>query len=84
MGWKILWRRKRHPHPVFLPGESHGQGSQSCYSPWGLKESDMTKHLSTLAHIEGQCVRTNTPPPNVLFTIADWNAEVGSQEIYLE
>ena len=25
--------------------------------------------------------RTNTPPKNVLFTIGDWNAKVGSQEI---
>ena len=58
----MLWWRKWKPTPVFLPGESHGQGSQSCYSPWGLKESDMTKYLSTLAHIEGQCVRTHTPP----------------------
>ena len=25
--WKILWRRKWQPTPVFLPGESHGQRS---------------------------------------------------------
>ena len=30
--------------PVFLPGESHGQRSLVGYSPWGLEESDMTKH----------------------------------------
>ena len=30
--------------PVFLPGESHGQKSQTDYSPWGPKESDMTEH----------------------------------------
>ena len=24
------------------PGNSEGQGSLSCYSPWGRKESDMT------------------------------------------
>ena len=30
-------------HPVFLPGESHGQKSLVGYSPWGHKESDMTK-----------------------------------------
>ena len=29
--------------PVFLPGESHGQRSLAGYSPWGLKELDMTK-----------------------------------------
>ena len=32
---KIRWRRKRQPSPVFLPGESHGQGSLVSYSPWG-------------------------------------------------
>ena len=29
--------------PVFLPGESHRQGSLMGYSPWGRKESDRTK-----------------------------------------
>ena len=33
-----------NPTPVFLPGESHGQRSLLGYSPWGCKESDMTKH----------------------------------------
>ena len=36
-------RRKWQPTPVFLPGESHGQGSLAGYSPWGHKELDMTK-----------------------------------------
>ena len=40
---KIPWRRKWQPTPVFLPGESHGQRSLVGYSPWGNKESDMTK-----------------------------------------
>ena len=29
--------------PVFLPGESHGEGSLAGYSPWGHKESDTTE-----------------------------------------
>ena len=29
--------------PVFLPGESHGQGSLAGCSPWGHTESDMTE-----------------------------------------
>ena len=29
--------------PVFLPGESHGQGSLTGYSPWDHKESDTTE-----------------------------------------
>ena len=37
LGGKIPWRRARHPTPVFLPGESHGQRSLMGYSPWGHK-----------------------------------------------
>ena len=40
---KIPWRRKWPPTPVFLPGEFHEQKSLVGYSPWGLKESDMTE-----------------------------------------
>ena len=28
------------------PGAGDGQGSLACYSPWGRKESDMTKQLT--------------------------------------
>ena len=38
--WKILWRRKWQPTPVFLPGEYHGQRSLVGYS---LKKSGMTE-----------------------------------------
>ena len=31
------WRRKWHPTPVFMPGESHGQKCLTGYSPWGLR-----------------------------------------------
>ena len=34
------WRRKCQTTPVFLPGESHGQGSLTGYSPWGRRELD--------------------------------------------
>ena len=42
---KNPWRREWQPTPVFLPGESHRQGSLSGYSPRGHKESDMTERL---------------------------------------
>ena len=29
--------------PVFLPGEFHGQRILAGYSPWGLKESNVTE-----------------------------------------
>ena len=38
---KIPWRRKRLPFLVFWPRKFHG-----LYSPWGLKELDMTEQLS--------------------------------------
>ena len=31
--WKIPWKKKWQPTPVFLPGESHGQWSLVGYSP---------------------------------------------------
>ena len=45
------WRRKWQPNPVFLPGESQGQGSLVGCHLWGCTESDMTEatwqqHLS--------------------------------------
>ena len=39
----IPWRREWHPTPIFLPGKSYGQRSLMGYSPWGLKELDMTE-----------------------------------------
>ena len=43
----MRWRRKWHPTPVFLPGESQGWGSLVGCSPWGRTESDMTERLSS-------------------------------------
>ena len=37
------WRRKWHPTPVLLPGESHGQRSLVGCHLWGHTESDMTE-----------------------------------------
>ena len=38
-------QRHRHPTPVLLPGESHGQRSLASCSPWGCEESDTTEQL---------------------------------------
>ena len=44
---KIPWRREQIPTPVFLPGESHGQGAwQSTHSPWVLKSRTRLSNLS--------------------------------------
>ena len=37
------WRRKWQPTPVFLPGESQGQGSLAGCRLWGRTESDTTE-----------------------------------------
>ena len=37
------WRRKRHPTPVFLPGESQGRGSLAGCRLWGRTELDTTE-----------------------------------------
>ena len=35
-----------YPKPVFLPEEFLGQRSLAGYSPWGVKEADMTEQLT--------------------------------------
>ena len=39
---------------VFLPGEFHGQRSLPGYSPWGLKQSDMTNTFTHICFTNGQ------------------------------
>ena len=39
----MYWRRKWQPTPVFLPGESQGQGSLVGCHLWGRTESDRTE-----------------------------------------
>ena len=43
---RIPWRRKWQSTLAFLPGELHGQRSLVGYSPWGLRQLDMTEHVS--------------------------------------
>ena len=40
------WRRKWHPTPLFLPGESQGWGSLVSCRLWGRTESDTTEVTS--------------------------------------
>ena len=48
--YRLEWRRKWQPTPVFLPGKSHGQRSLVGYSSWGHKESDTTEQTYTHTH----------------------------------
>ena len=45
----LVRRRKWQSTPVLLPGESLGQGSLACYSPWGCGELGTAERLSTYA-----------------------------------
>ena len=49
---KIPWRRKWEPTLVFLPRESHGQGSLMGYCPWGCKELETTQQINNNRFIE--------------------------------
>ena len=56
LGWKIPWRRKRQPTPVFLPKESHEQGSLVGYSPWSQTQ---LKRLSTHSEDSPMCAHAS-------------------------
>ena len=43
LGQEDLMEREWQPAPVSLSGEFHGQSRPEGYSPWGLKESNMTE-----------------------------------------
>ena len=44
---RFSWRREWLPTPIFLSGKFHGQGSLAGYSPWDLKDLDMTERLTS-------------------------------------
>ena len=46
---RFPWRREWQSIPVFLPGESHEQGSLVSYSPLGCKESETAEKPSICA-----------------------------------
>ena len=43
----VGWHHRLNGHEFDLaPGDGKGQRSLVCYSPWGRKESHMTKRLN--------------------------------------
>ena len=51
LGWEDNLERAWQPTPVFLPGESHGQGRLVGYSPWGHRvRHDWAPKHSTAQH----------------------------------
>ena len=64
LGWKDPLEKGMASHSSILPGEFHGQRSLVGYSPWGLKESDMTEKLTlntTSKDFTGGTVEKNPP-----------------------
>ena len=55
------WRRRWHPTPVLLPGDSHGQRCLVGCSPWGRWESDMTEWLPF--HLSLSCIGAGNGNP---------------------
>ena len=52
LGWEDPLEEGRATHPSILAWRMfHGQRSLVGYSPWGRKELDMTKRLSTAQHL---------------------------------
>ena len=46
-GEMVGWHHRLNGHEFKqTPGDSEGQGSLVCCSPWGYKESDMTEWLN--------------------------------------
>ena len=45
-GWEDPLEKGRATHSISLPGKPQGQRILEDYSPWSLKESDMTEQLT--------------------------------------
>ena len=61
------WRKKWQPTPIFLSGKSPGQRNLRATSPWGQKESDVTKHA--LIHVSDIALNTLHAPSPFISTI---------------
>ena len=68
---RFPWRRKWHPTPVFLPGESHGRRNLVGYSPRGRKESDTTErfHFHFTFLNQTRAGYKNVPTVNIILDV---------------
>ena len=52
----VGWHHRHNGHESEQAlGVGDGQGSLTCYNPWGCKESDITEWLSRHTHAWGSC-----------------------------
>ena len=63
----VTRRRRWHPSPVLLPGESHGQRSLVGCSPWGREGSDTNERLHF--HFSLSCIREGNGNPLQCFIL---------------
>ena len=78
LGWEVPIEKKIGTHSSILPGEFHGQRSLVGYSPWGLKESDMTEKLTlntTSKDFTGGTVEKNPPAMQQMQEMWVWSLE---------
>jgi len=48
----VGWHHQPNEHKFEqTPGDTEGQGSLACCSPWGCKESDMTEKLNNNTYL---------------------------------
>ena len=57
LGQEDSLEKKMATHSSILPGRSHGRRSLGGYSPWGLKELDMTERLHFHFHFQSRCTK---------------------------
>ena len=77
LGQEISWRRAWQPNPIFLPGESHGQGSMVGCSSQGHKR--IRHDLATEQHHHPfQEDKKDTLSSNFLVLGKRCRAEVGA------
>ena len=78
----VRWYHQLNGHEFEqTPGDSEGQGSLTCCSPWGCKESDTTEQLKNIFHIL-ECIYQSQSPnlslllPYALVTISLFSTSV--------
>ena len=50
----VGWHHQLNGHELEqTPGDSEGQGTLECCSPWGHKESDTTQRLNNKSLLQG-------------------------------
>ena len=77
------WRRKWQPTPVFLPGESQGQGSLVGCRLWGCTELDTTEATQQQQQQQQQVCHGFSSKEQAFFNfvaVVTIHSDIGTQE----